>query len=124
MRAICRTPKGAAPGAIIGGGILITAFYLFASFGIGVGIPTAELSKASGFIDSLRILAGSQGRASRTDLWVVVLFTLVTNMLTWSLSQLCDAARRTVWHRCPNSLASKSKKEGMPLGANLTNGAS
>ena len=117
-----QNPKKELPRAIIGGGILITAFYLFASFGIGVAIPTAELSKASGFIDSLRILAGSQGGLLVLICGLLFLFTLVTNMLTWSLGVNYVTQHAAQYSTLPKFLASKSKKEGMPLGANLTNG--
>ncbi len=117
-----QNPKKELPRAIIWGGILITAFYLFASFGIGVAIPTAELSKASGFIDSLRILAGSGGGILVLVCGSLFLFTLVTNMLTWSLGVNYVTQHAAQYGTLPKFLASKSKKEDMPLGANLTNG--
>ncbi|WP_066645400.1 APC family permease [Christensenella timonensis] len=110
------------PRAIILSGILITAFYLFASFGIGVAIPTAELSKASGFIDSLRILLGSTGGILLVTCGALFMFTLVTNMMTWSLGVNYVTQHAAQYGTLPKFLASKSKKQKMPLGANITNG--
>lgn len=117
-----QNPKKELPRAIIWGGVLITAFYLFATFGIGVAVPTAELSKASGFIDSLAILAGSSGGLLILVCGSLFMFTLVTNMLTWSLGVNYVTQHAAQYGTLPKFLASKSKKEGMPLGANLTNG--
>ncbi len=110
------------PRAIILSGILITAFYLFASFGIGVAIPTAELSKASGFIDSLRILLSSPNGIFLITCGMLFLFTLVTNMMSWSLGVNYVTQHAAQYGTLPKFLASKSKKEKMPLGANITNG--
>ena len=115
-------PKKELPRAIIWGGLLITAFYLFATFGIGAAIPTDELSKASGFIDSLRILAGASGGPLILICGFLFLFTLITNMLTWSLGVNYVTQHAAQYGTLPRFLASKSKKEGMPLGANITNG--
>ncbi|MEA5004773.1 MAG: APC family permease [Christensenella sp.] len=110
------------PRAIILSGILITAFYLFASFGIGVAIPTAELSKASGFIDSLRILLVSPNGIFLITCGMLFLFTLVTNMMSWSLGVNYVTQHAAQYGTLPKFLASKSKKQKMPLGANITNG--
>lgn len=118
-----QNPKKELPRAIIWGGILITAFYLFATFGIGVAVPTAQLSKASGFIDSLAILAGTPHGILILVCGSLFMFTLVTNMLTWSLGVNYVTQHAAQYGTLPKFLASKSKKEGMPLGANLTNGA-
>lgn len=117
-----QNPKKELPRAIIWGGVLITAFYLFATFGIGVAVPTAELSKASGFIDSLAILAGTPYGLLILVCGSLFMFTLVTNMLTWSLGVNYVTQHAAEYGTLPKFLASKSKKEGMPLGANITNG--
>jgi len=101
---------------------LITAFYLFATFGVGVAILTDGLSKASGFIDSLRILAGASGGPLILICGFLFLFTLITNMLTWPLGMNYVAQHAAQYGTLPHFLASKSKKEGMPLGTNITNG--
>ncbi|MEA4853174.1 MAG: APC family permease [Christensenella sp.] len=117
-----QNPTKEIPRAIIWGGVLITAFYLFASFGIGVAIPTAELSKSSGFIDSLAILLGSPGGVFLVICGLLFMFTLITNTITWSLGVNYVTQHAAEFGTLPKFLASKSKKNGMPLGANLTNG--
>ena len=41
-------PKKQIPQAIVSGGLVIAAIYIFSAFGIGVAIPTAESAPAAG----------------------------------------------------------------------------
>lgn len=50
------------------------------------------------------------------------MFTLITNTITWSLGVNYVTQHAAEFGTLPKFLASKSKKNGMPLGANLTNG--
>lgn len=53
-------PKKQIPQAIIIGGIVIAAIYIFSSFGISAAIPTSQISTSSGMIDALQILTGQK----------------------------------------------------------------
>ena len=57
-----QNPKKQIPQAIIAGGIVIALIYIFSAFGIGVAIPTDEISTSSGLIDSFQLLFRKLGR--------------------------------------------------------------
>lgn len=117
-----KNPKREIPLAIITGGMIIAFFYLFAAFGISVAVPAGELSASSGILDSFKLLLGTPRGALITLVGLIFLYTLVANLLSWSLgvnNVACYAAKRGA---LPGFLAVEDEKRGMPLGANLTNG--
>lgn len=114
-------PKREIPLAIILGGGIIAFFYLLAAFGIGVAVPTEELSASGGILDSFRLLLGERLSFLLIPVGIIFLYTLVANLLSWSLgvnNVACYAAKEGL---LPPVLA-KTDKRGMPIGANLTNG--
>ena len=114
-------PKREIPGAIILGGVIIAFFYLLAAFGIGVAVPTEELSASGGILDSFRLLLGENLSFLLIPVGIIFLYTLVANLLSWSLgvnNVACYAAKEGL---LPSALA-KTDKRGMPIGANITNG--
>ena len=116
-----KNPKREIPRAIVLGGIIIAFFYLLAAFGIGVAIPTDELSASGGILDSFRLLLGENATLLLTLVGIIFLYTLVANLLSWSLgvnNVACYAAKQGL---LPRALA-KEDARGMPVGANLTNG--
>lgn len=66
-------PKKQIPQAIVSGGLVIAAIYIFSAFGIGVAIPTAEVSTSSGLIDSLQLLTGRLAVCSSPS-WLLCLY--------------------------------------------------
>ena len=116
-----RNPKREIPLAIILGGAIIAFFYLLAAFGIGVAVPTEELSASGGILDSFRLLLGDTLSFFLIPIGIIFLYTLVANLLSWSLgvnNVACYAAKEGL---LPTVLA-KTDRRGMPIGANLTNG--
>ncbi len=114
-------PKREIPRAIILGGVIIAFFYLLAAFGIGVAVPTEELSASGGILDSFRLLLGENLSFLLIPIGVIFLYTLAANLLSWSLgvnNVACYAAREGL---LPPLLAKTDKKD-MPIGANITNG--
>jgi len=114
-------PKREIPRAIILGGVIIAFFYLLAAFGIGVAVPTEELSASGGILDSFRLLLGENLSFLLIPVGIIFLYTLVANLLSWSLgvnNVACYAAKEGL---LPSALA-KTDKRGMPIGANITNG--
>ena len=78
-------PKKQIPQAIVSGGLVIAAIYIFSAFGIGVAIPTAEVSTSSGLIDSLQLLTGQTGGLFISIMAIMFVLTLFGNMISWSL---------------------------------------
>ncbi len=52
-------PKKQIPQSIIAGGLVIAAIYIFMAFGIGVAIPSDQISTSTGLVASVQILTGS-----------------------------------------------------------------
>ena len=86
-----------------------------------MAIPTAELSASGGILDSFRLLLGDTLSFFLVPVGIIFLYTLVANLLSWSLgvnNVACYAAKEGL---LPTALA-RTDKRGMPIGANLTNG--
>lgn len=116
-------PNKQIPQAIIIGGLVIAAIYMFSAFGIGAAIPTEEISTSGGMIDAFMLLTGS-GIGSVFIKICAILFTLtlVGNMLSWSLgvnSVACYAAKNG---DMPKIFALEDEKNGMPKGSAIMNG--
>lgn len=118
-----KNPKREIPLAIITGGMIIAFFYLFSAFGISVAVPAGELSASGGILDSFKLLLNTSGGVIITLVGLVFLYTLVANLLSWSLGVNNVAAYAAERGALPQFFAVKDKKRGMPMGANLTNGA-
>lgn len=114
-------PDKEIPKAIILGGFIIAAFYLLSSFGISVAIPVEELSVSSGIIDSFMLLTGRTGGAVIILFGVMFLYTLVANLISWSLGVNYVAKYAAEQNALPRVL-SRTDKRDMPVGANITNG--
>jgi len=115
-----KSPKKQIPRAIIIGGILIAAFYLFGAFGVSAAIPVDKLSLDSGLLDAFSILAGSAS-------WVLIavgllfMYTLISNLVSWSPGVNYVAQYAAKNKALPKVFASENK-HGMPRGANIING--
>lgn len=117
-----KNPKKQIPQSIIVGGIIIAAIYIFSAFGIGVAIPTKDVSTSSGLIDSLQLLTGQTTGVFITIMSVLFLLTLFGNMISWSLGVNNVAMYAASNGDMPKVFARTSKKNGMPVGAAVVNG--
>ena len=115
-------PKKQIPQAIVSGGLVIAAIYIFSAFGIGVAIPTAEVSTSSGLIDSLQLLTGKTGSLFISVMAVMFVLTLFGNMISWSLGVNNVASYAAEQRDMPEVFAKKSVKNSMPVGAAMMNG--
>lgn len=121
-----KDPKKQIPKAIIIGGLVIAGIYVFTAFGIGVAIPTSEISSSAGLIDSIEVLL--QALQVSNLMWItklvalMFLLTLFGNMISWSLgvnSVACLAAKN---NDLPKVFAHEAKSNNMPIGAATMNG--
>lgn len=81
-------PGKTIPKMTILAGIIITALYVFGTFGILAAIPAAEVDTADGFFYALQELCsvfGSAGRPIFIVITVIAALTLVANMVSWSM---------------------------------------
>lgn len=115
-------PRRQIPQSIIAGGAAIAAIYIFSAFGIGVAIPTKEISTSSGLIDSIQLMLGTNTGILITLAAILFLLTLVGNMISWSLGVNSTACYAAESGDMPSVFAIKSKKNEMPTGSAVMNG--
>ena len=117
-----QNPKKQIPQAIIAGGIVIALIYIFSAFGIGVEMPTDEISTSSGLIDSFQLLLGSSGGVLLIIVSVLFLLTLFGNMISWSFGVNSVAAYAADNGDLPKYFGKRSSRNNMPTGAAVMNG--
>ncbi|MDR1014026.1 MAG: APC family permease [Coriobacteriales bacterium] len=118
-------PKRQIPKALLLGGILVAAFYIFASFGIGVAVPLDELTASGGLLDSFAFFFDNLGIASVFLIVVALMFvyTLVINLLSWALGVNYVAMYAADNHALPKVFGKRAKgSEDTPFGASMVNG--
>jgi len=115
-------PKKQIPQAIIIGGIVIAAIYIFSAFGIGVAIPTEEISTSSGLIDAIQLMTGKTSGVFISVIAVFFLLTLFGNMISWSLGVNNAACYAAEQGDLPMVFGKRSEKNDMPIGTSVMNG--
>jgi len=115
-------PKKQIPQSIIAGGLVIAAIYIFMAFGIGVAIPSDQISTSTGLIASVQILTGSTRGVIVIAVAIGFLLTLFGNMISWSLGVNNVAAYSAENGDMPGVFKIRSKKTNMPIGAAVMNG--
>lgn len=115
-------PKKQIPQAIIVGGLVIAAIYIFSAFGIGVAVPTSDISTSSGMMDSFKLLTGSSRGWFIISMTFLFLLTLFGNMLSWSLGVNNTACYAAENGDMPKFFAKRSQKNQMPIGSAIMNG--
>lgn len=115
-------PKKQIPKAIITGGIVIAAIYLFCAFGIGAAIPADKISSSTGLIDAMMLLTGKTGGLFIGAMALFFMVTLFGNMISWSAGVNSVASYAADNHDLPQVFAKRSKKNDMPNGAAIMNG--
>lgn len=116
-----KNPKKQIPQSIIVGGLVIAAIYIFSAFGIGVAIPTEEVSTSSGMIDSLQFLTGKSTGIFISIMAILFLITLFGNMISWSLG-VNSVAKYAASNGDMPAVFAKTGKNDMPTGAAIMNG--
>ena len=117
-----RDPRRQIPQAIVTGGIVIAAIYLFSAFGIGAAVPTSEISVDSGLIDAVSLMTGQAGGVLVGVVALLFLITLFGNMISWSMGVNSTAAYAADRGDMPAVFARRSKRNDMPVGSALTSG--
>lgn len=115
-------PRKQIPQAIVAGGLVIAAIYIFMAFGIGVAIPSDQISTSTGLIASVQLLTGSTRGIIVIVVAIGFLLTLFGNMVSWSLGVNNVAAYAADHGDMPAVFKIRSKKNDMPVGAAVMNG--
>ena len=117
-----KSPRRQIPMAIISGGIVIAAIYLFSAFGIGAAVPVSEISPDSGLIDALVAITGQSGGWFIAIAALLFLITLFGNMISWSMGVNSTAAYAADRGDMPALFSVRREKNHMPIGSALASG--
>lgn len=117
-----KNPKKDIPKAIVIGGVVIAAVYLFSGFGIGSAIATSEIAADSGLIDAFIAITGKEGGVFIGAIALLFMVTLFGNMISWSTGVHECAAYAADNNDMPKIFAKRSAKNDMPIGGILMTG--
>lgn len=89
-----KDPAHNVPKSILISGLLISFFYIFATVGILLALPTKDIGLIDGLVDTFRRLFGGSpvGTAFVALLGGMALYTLIANMATWTIGANRSAA--------------------------------
>lgn len=112
------------PRSIIIAGVLIAIFYILGTVGILMALPLDQLGLVSGIIDTLRILLGETGIGG---VFVMVLgfgalYTLLANMVTWTIGANRTAAEAAKENELPAIFGREHPTHKTPVGAFVLTG--
>ena len=115
-------PKKQIPQAIIFGGLIIAGIYLLGGFGIGTVIPADQVDAASGLIEAVMIMRGTDSGPFISTVTLLFMVTLFGNMISWSLGINNTACYAAEQGDMPALFARRHAKNRMPVGAVILNG--
>ena len=115
-------PRRQIPQAIVTGGVVIAAIYLFSAFGIGAAVPTRDISVDSGLIDAVSLMTGRTGGVLVGIVALLFLVTLFGNMISWSMGVNSTAAYAAERGDMPAVFTRRRKDNDMPVGSALVSG--
>ena len=117
-----KDPKKEIPRAIVIGGLVIAAVYLFGGFGIGAGIPAEDIDSAAGLIESVVVMSGKEGGLFIGAVALLFMVTLFGNMISWSLGVNNTACYAAENGDMPAAFTKRWAKNDMPIGSAVING--
>lgn len=117
-----KDPKKEIPQAIVIGGLVIAAVYLFGGFGIGAGIPAEEVDAAAGLIESVMVMSGKEEGIFISAVALLFMVTLFGNMISWSLGVNNTACYAAENGDMPAAFTKRWSKNDMPVGSAIING--
>lgn len=115
-----KNPSADIPKAIILGGLAIGAIYLFAGFGIGAAIPTADIDPDYGMIVAVQTMVGNSPLFA--IICIAFLLTLFANMASWSFGVNFVADYAAKHGNMPAPFAKENEKTEMPNTAAVIDG--
>jgi glutamate:GABA antiporter len=114
-------PRRDVPRAIIKSGLVIAFFYIFATVGILLALPVAEISVLAGLVDTFRRIfgGGAIGNALVVGLGLLALFSFIANMVTWTLGANRSAAEAARLGDLPVFFGRLHSRFKTPLGSSM-----
>ena len=97
---------------------------LLGTFAILAAVPVDDINLVEGLVDTFRQLLGNSaaGQAGAMILGTFVLFTFLSNAVTWSIGANRAAAEAAIDGELPKLLAYEHPRVGTPVGAAVTMG--
>lgn len=119
-----KNPARDVPLTIAVSGILIAAFYLFATIGILIALPLEEIDLVSGIVDTLRVLLGEGGASGAfvIALGLMALYSFLANMVTWTMGANRSAAEAAIDGNLPPMFARLHAVHKTPVSAAIVTG--
>ncbi len=120
-----KNPGKDIPRAIIIAGLLIAFFYILGTLGMLMALPLDQLGLIGGIIDTLRAIFGASAAANVvvTLLGVAGLYTLLANMVTWTMGANRTAAEAAQEGELPAVFGKLHPINKTPINAFLITGA-
>ncbi len=117
-------PRRDIPRAVLTSGVLIAVFYLLGTVGMLLAVPNEELGLVSGIIDTLRLIfgQGALATAAVTLLGIGALYTLLSNMVTWTMGANRTAAEAAGEGELPAVFGRLHPVNKTPVGAYILTG--
>jgi glutamate:GABA antiporter len=119
-----KDPAKDVPIAVIVAGLLISVFYIFATFGILVALPVGDIGLIEGLLDTIKsLLKGVPGAEAIT--WVVgvgAIFSIIANLVTWSMGANRSAHAAALDGELPAVFAKMRASNQTPIGAYVMTG--
>lgn len=119
-----KNPARDVPLTIALSGVLIAAFYLFATIGILIALPLDEINLVSGIVDTLRVFLGEGGAGGALviALGLMALYSFVANMVTWTMGANRSAAEAALEGNLPPMFARLHAVHKTPASAAIVTG--
>lgn len=117
-------PAHDVPKSILISGLLISFFYIFATLGILLALPAKDIGLITGLIDTLRRLFGGSaiGAIFVSILASMALYTLLANMVTWTIGANRSATEAAKNGDLPNIFAKMHPRFKTPTNAAILGG--
>lgn len=119
-----KNPSRDVPLAVILAGLLISVFYIFATFGILVALPVGDIGLIEGLLDTVKsLLVGVPGADNITlVIGCAAIFTILANLVTWSIGANRTAHAAAVDGELPAVFAVLRASNQTPIGAAILTG--
>lgn len=119
-----KDPAKDIPVAVIVAGLLISVFYVFATFGILVALPVGEIGLIDGLLDTVKaLLVGIPGAETITILvGMGAIFSIIANLVTWSMGANRSAQAAATDGELPAVFAKMRLSNQTPIGACVLTG--
>jgi amino acid transporter len=119
-----KNPARDVPIAVVTAGLLISVFYIMATFGILVALPVKDIGLIEGLLDTIKALLTGWPMADTLVIIVGIgaIFTIIANLVTWSMGANRTALAAAQDGELPAVFGKLRHSNQTPLGAYILTG--